>query len=318
MAEEMLSAAERQSVIDRRLDEIDRALLGLLPRSQRLAIVADVEARVQGQGDGVSLSRETLAEAPSFAASGVRRRTRRSRLAVSSGVLGIIAIGCLVTSPILLIGLSAFGELIGEEIALAMFYLAAMLIGFGGILAVSLGGVSLLRLAGSGHSTTGTGWAITGLCTGALPMLVGLVGLLSVASSIESPNTVEVSWNAGPAAPPQYAQPGTMPTMPTMQPVPSPYGSPVPAYAPMPMTAPSNYPPPESWSTPPQLPSAPLPPGPAPRKPEAATEPRKAEPKLEAKPEAKPEAKLEALPEPVTDESTKLEPEKAETVESED
>lgn len=201
-----LSAEERQALIDRRLDELDRALLGILPRAERLALVATVEARVQVLGDAVSIPREMPAEVPAAALSPVaaRSRSRRSRLAFSAGVLGIVAASCLVASPLLLIALSIFGELLGETFSIALFGVLTALVTLGGGLAVCGSGASLLRLARRGQSATGTGWAITGLCTGALPMLIGLVGLLTLMAQFTSSQTVEVTWNAGPAGPVPY------------------------------------------------------------------------------------------------------------------
>lgn len=272
-AEGVLSATERQALIDRRLDEIDRTLLGLLPRSERLAIVANVEARVLALGDDVSLTRETSAETPvtSLAAVGIRTRGRRSRLAFSAGVLGIIAISCLIFSPLLFVGLSIFAELLGETFTIILFAVLVGLVTLGGGLAVFGGGASLFRLGRRGQSSTGMGWAVTGLCTGALPMLLGVVGLLAALSEFVPSETVQVSWT-GP-----------------VQAMPQPIGYPPTAMVPPAMPKPEAYPMPVEgqWHPAPMLPPAP------PQKATAVAEPAtkpvaKQESSADAQPEAKP------------------------------
>ena len=194
-AEQTMSADERRSIVERRLDELDRLLLGLVPRSERLAIVANVEARVRELGE---LPTEVSASALPITATAIGRtgnRARRSRLAFSSGVLGIIVAACLIGSPVLYIALAIFGELLGETFAIILMGMIAVLITFGGGLAVCFGGVSLLRLARRDQTATGTGWAITGLCTGALPMLIGLVGILTLGVQLVPTEAVHVSWN---------------------------------------------------------------------------------------------------------------------------
>jgi hypothetical protein len=297
-AAEELSTAERQLVLDRKLDEIDRALLGLLPRSERLAIVADVEARLQALGDGAFAASAVAADSPidapivSASALGTRTVRRRSRLAFSSGVLGIVAAGCLLASPIVLITLSAFGEMLGETFSVLLFGLVAMFITLGGCLAVGLGAVGLLRLARRGQSATGTGWAITGLCTGSLPMLLGVCGVLSIAASMMPSESVYVTWSASPAGPVPYqvaAQPADYPTAtPMVGPLPSsPYGTVAP-----PMTGGQPV---SQQPLPPALPAA-LPPELPAVKPSAIPEIKaepKAEPKAESTLETKPELKSE-------------------------
>lgn len=276
MAEGILSAAERQTLVDRRLDEIDRALLGLLPRAERLEIVASVEARVQALGDA-PLTRETAAEATNTPLpTGPRTRAHRSRLAFSSGVLGIVAVSCLIASPVLLIGLSIFGELLGETFSIMLFGLLTALVALGGGLAVCGGGISLFRLARRGQSATGTGWAITGLCTGALPMLIGFVGAVSLLATVMPAETVQVTWNATtPVGAVPCAAPGC--PMPMMV---SPYGYAMPA--PLPPGGQPTY-------SAPSLPAAY--PGT-----ELAAQP-KAEPTTKPEAEAKPEPKSEPKPE---------------------
>lgn len=296
MAEGVLSAAELQTLVDRRLDEIDRALLGLLPRAERLEIVASVEARVQALGD-VSLPREAAAETLNPAPAAVRTRSRgqRSRLAFSSGVLGIVAVSCLIASPLLLIGLSIFGELLGETFSIMLFGLLTALVALGGGLAVFCGGVSLFRLARREQSATGTGWAITGLCTGALPMLIGFVGVVSLVATVMPSETVQVTWNATPAGGGPY------------------YAAPQPIGYPMP---PGMIAPPHGFVAPPPAPQTgwscqPLPAAPSaiPAAQLAAQPKPEPAPKLEAQEESQPEPKPELNERPALplDESAEVE-----------
>jgi hypothetical protein len=221
------SADERKALVEQRLDELDRVLLGLLPRGERLAVVANVEARVQALGDGVPVTRESLADVPlstAIAGSAVTRR-RRSRLAFSSGVLGIVVAGCLVCSPVLLVVLSLFGDLLGETFSIVLFGLLTALLTFGAAFAVFCGGVSILRLARRGQTATGTGWAITGLCTGALPLLVGLVGVLCFGAELLPTQNVNVTWNVSTEGSPVTTVGPVACSPPTMMPVPSGYAA---------------------------------------------------------------------------------------------
>lgn len=296
---EGLSVAERQKLIDQRLDELDRLLLGLLPREERLAMVTDVEARVKALGGDTTLVElPATASAASLARTGARPAARRSRVALSSGVLGIVSAGCLFLSPILFILASVCAEALGEEFTIALMSLFVFVLVIGGGLAVFLGGASIIRLARSGQTTTGTGWAITGLCTGLLPMLLGVVGLLTIGVQIMPSTHVSVTpgpvYSSGPVPvqysqpmglPPIYGQPVEwnakappgvpMPMLPNAPYVPSPSG---PALIPGPAMIPVNSGPPaysEAKLTPPNLerqllPAAP----PAPsKKPEAPTPP---------------------------------------------
>jgi hypothetical protein len=244
-AEGMLTAAERQLVIDRRLDEIDRALLGLLPRAERLAVVASVEARVQALGEDAPIAelvRDVAVELPGATTAPFNRRSgaRRSRLAFTAGVLGIITVAALIISPILFIGLSMVAEIVGETAAIALMGMFTLLLCLGGGFAVCGGGASLFRLAGRGQTNTGMGWAITGLCTGAVPMLIGVVSLLALGGQMVESQASAVTWSASPAGPVAgqvYAQTVDYPQAAMMPP--SPYGelppSGAPTYSPGPL-----------------------------------------------------------------------------------
>lgn len=118
-----------QQLIEQRLDSIDQALLGLLPRHDRLAAVAQVEtwihefvaanaalaANLPAPAKGLILSdsalfspsRQTPACEPQpqffgMAAGGwiPAMQKRRSRLAISAGVLGILALALLLATPV--------------------------------------------------------------------------------------------------------------------------------------------------------------------------------------------------------------------------
>lgn len=118
-------------------------------------------------------------------------------------------------------------------------------------------------------------------------MLLGIVGVLSLAATIMPTNSVEVSWNAGPSGPVPY-QVASHPTMYPSTPADSPYG-----YAPVPY-APSSFP----AAQPAKVPSL----GPMTLPPALPVDPKskpteKAEPMPEVKPETKPEMKSDAKPE---------------------
>lgn len=277
MAAEGLLAAERLVAIDRRLDEIDRALLGLLPRAERLAVMANVEERLSALGDEAPISAATAVDSPvmSISSSGARVRSRRSRLAFSAGVLGIVAAVTLLISPLLFVVLSLVSEAVGEFIAISMMAMFSLLLVAGGFYAVSGGGVSLFRLAGRHQTSTGMGWAITGLCTGAIPMMFGLCFLLSVAAPLVESQFVEVTWNAAPAGP--------VPVAGYVQSVDYPQAAMLPAspYGAMPVMPNSGMPvPPLPSQLPPPLPPdarAPIKPEHTPAtKPETAKEPEQA------------------------------------------
>ena len=272
---------DRTSLLYQRLDELDRLLLGLLPRSERLTLVAGVEARVRELGDNVEIARELPAElsVAAVAPSSSRPRAHRSRLAFSSGVLGIIAAACLVGSPVLFLALSIFGELLGEAFAMLLLGLIALLVTCGGGLAVFCGGVSLFRLARRDQTATGTGWAITGLCTGALPLLIGFVGILSLGAELLPTGGVYVSSTVTPVSGPAIGPDGCPLTAPTM------YGTPVPLSAdartvqPMPALLPAQPPMEPAWREP------------------------RAEPKIDSKADSKSDELLPAAPtkEPATE-----------------
>ncbi len=212
------------SWIDQRLDRIDEALLGVLPRQERLAVIAGLETRLLklvAENPELEKSVATSLESPNVVAcrtevQGEAKRAssakqRRSRLAFSSGVMGIVAFVLMILSPVIYVLASVMegimdgaGE-IGAVVLLVGFVFALSLGGLGAIL---LGIVSLVKISRSRNQLVGGGWAVTGLCTGALPMFAGMLGMLMLAplvaefasdSMASSPvYAVQVSANACP------------------------------------------------------------------------------------------------------------------------
>jgi hypothetical protein len=184
-----------QTLIDSRLDTIDRMLLGRVARSERLEIVREVESQIfellQERGAHEPTREDVLAvlarlDPPEaylpeeFGAEQASRRpvasragrapaalpTRpegpvRNRTAIASGILGIASMVLLILNLPLLIGLanSNVGELV-----LFVWYFVTGLAFIGSVTGISL--AASCRLRGS--------WAITGLVTGLMALLGSL------------------------------------------------------------------------------------------------------------------------------------------------
>jgi hypothetical protein len=265
-----------QRMIDLRLDAIDRALMGLLPRNDRLKTVAEVETRIrelaaadsaveanlQAQaeharlddlprlGEGAEGAQFSSALQPSASAAGRMTspsRTKRSSLALSSGISGIVALLLLFASPIAYMVIATLGanDVVDEAIAMLLLGTLVAAVAIGGTAAVALGVAALVRLNRRADRLVGHGWAITGLCTGPLPMLAGgLIGLIGGLQflGMESVSSVEVqtaSVPPGPMIAPAYGQPPA--NVPASSSYPSPYGQP-PANASAPQWYPSSSP----------------------------------------------------------------------------
>ena len=174
-------------VINQRLDALDRVLLGLLPRNERLAIVADVEAKVRMAYETNPVSPE-LAAMPvdalplSEAAAGQRLRIarRRSALALTSGVIGIVALALLFALPITYLVVATNLEGIGEITSYILLSGNIVTVALGGAAAVIMGFVALVRLHRQQEAQRGHGWAILALCAGSLPMFVGVLGTITI------------------------------------------------------------------------------------------------------------------------------------------
>ncbi|MFN0056571.1 MAG: hypothetical protein ACKV0T_30865 [Planctomycetales bacterium] len=148
--------------LDARLDAVDQLLLGVLPRSERVALVETLAERMR-QGSprgGSSLPIQTMAS-PSTA--------RRSKLALSSGILGILSGILLFALPLVYLLAVSFGEVLGETAVVVLLgcYLAMIVAGGGS--AVVSGVASLWRLRRGSAHRSGRGWAVAGICTGPVP-----------------------------------------------------------------------------------------------------------------------------------------------------
>jgi hypothetical protein len=191
--------AATQELMDGRLDALDRALLGLLPRSERLKFVAEVEAKVRDGGvvspEVMSTTDERTAAVPAVGTN----RNRRSWLAITSGVVGIVALVLLFLLPITYLIVATIGEIVGELGAYVLLGLNFFLVALGGAAAVVMGITALIRLARRRTSQRGHGWAITGLCTGPLPMLVGGLAMIVVVVPMLGEVVSECSPRSGPA-----------------------------------------------------------------------------------------------------------------------
>lgn len=178
--------------IEHRLDAIDRALLGVFPRTERLALVAQVETRIRelaessaGDESGTEQTMESdiLAE-PVSRSSVSASAKRRSRLALSSGILGIVAVVLLVAMPITYMLCIALGDLLGEELLIALLVFNISIVAITGTMSLIMGIVGLVRLSRHKGRLFGHGWAITGLCTAPLPSLAGGLILLVTCYSL--------------------------------------------------------------------------------------------------------------------------------------
>lgn len=181
--------------MNQRLELLERALLGVVPREERLERVAELEARFQtllekeptlgnaapeqevalGSNGNVSYSAESSATRTQVLAS--RGGRKRSRLALSAGVMGIASLILLLTSPVLYTMFALFAQSM-EFVAITLIIGLVLSIAGLGLSAVVFGIVSLVKVARSQGKMTGRGWAITGICTGPMPMLAGAAGTL--------------------------------------------------------------------------------------------------------------------------------------------
>ena len=239
-----------QQLIEQRLDAIDQALMGLLPRADRRAAVTHVETQIR---DAVAACPAITGNLPTPAqglnppdsassplAGGISAfqphpqlfgllpggqmpltQKRRSRLAISAGVLGGLALALLLAIPVTYMAVEVMGEVLGEFISIGLLGVHTVAVAIGGLAAVGLGIAALLSLRRHRENLVGHGWAIAGLCTGPLPMLLGSAavlflvlqtGLLAFFTSSECTDTCvadspsEPSNGSGPV--PAYLPPG--------------------------------------------------------------------------------------------------------------
>jgi hypothetical protein len=193
-------SSSSEHVIEQRLDALDRALLGLLPRSERLAMVAQVESRVReltsSDPDAQSIS-ATAAETDVVAGAVSRRAStagpkRRSRLALSSGILGITALTMLFAMPITYLFVMTIGEELGEMVSISLLSIHVLAVAVGGLVALVMGISGLVSLARRKGQMVGHGWAITGLCTAPLPMVIGGMMVLVTGLSLFAVQSISV------------------------------------------------------------------------------------------------------------------------------
>ncbi len=196
-----------QQLIDQRLDALDQALLGLVPRNDRLALVAQAENRIREHAAANLTAKPSfqasaaVATPDDWAHSGLPAGTsalapltplmvpasggitaspgkRRSRLALSAGVLGIAALVMLFGTPVTYLFVATVGELFGEVVSISLIGAHLLAIAVGGTTAVGLAIAALVSLRRRKGDLEGRGWAIAGLCAGPVPMLVGGLALV--------------------------------------------------------------------------------------------------------------------------------------------
>jgi len=186
--------------LERRLDALDRLLLGILPRSERIAIVGQVETRARelvtagsdvAAGFEADSADEVLAEAVTRRAA-ISGTKRRSRLALSSGILGIAALALLFAMPITYLFVMMIGDELGEWVSYSLLAIHVLVVALGGLVALAMGIAGLVSLARRKGRLVGHGWAITGLCTAPLPTLVGGLLVLVTAVSLFAVQSVTV------------------------------------------------------------------------------------------------------------------------------
>jgi hypothetical protein len=175
-----------QSLIDARLDTIDRMLLGRVGRQERLDIVREVEAQVfelLQERDLGELSRDDVltvlarldppeayipdesAEEPVPARNRSRARivepVRKGDLKIArlSGILGLVAMTLILFLPLDYWLAVAFGS------AAVLFILG------GGMLCLGLIG-SILAIVFASYSRMASAWAVVGVVTGAVSLLL--------------------------------------------------------------------------------------------------------------------------------------------------
>jgi hypothetical protein len=186
-------SASLQTLIDSRLDTIDRMLLGRLSRQERLAIVTEVESQIHEllhASDGGELTREDvlavlarldppeayiLDDTESLAAPSRAALTSRSTPAVPrsdqrtglvSGIVGLAALTLVVIYPaVFMIALS----LQSQFVAFALCGVTLALVFPAGILGLVLGVYS--RKSGA--------WAVVGIAASVLSLLLSPLIVLS-------------------------------------------------------------------------------------------------------------------------------------------
>ena len=189
MASVMTQLSESlQTLVDARLDTIDRMLLGRVPRQDRLAIVREVESQLFDQlhERGEALTRDDVlavlarldppeaylpeVDTP-FVSSIPRTQTSSPRLsspkqnpgvAKASGILGICSLTLVLLSPLLL-GIA--------QITNSVFLGEILFISYVGLIFVG----SVLSIVLAAYGRRSGVWAIVGLVTGMLSLLFSIL-----------------------------------------------------------------------------------------------------------------------------------------------
>ena len=239
-----------ETTLESRLDAIDQLLLGCVPRGERLAIVASLEERLRGAwiasaggfdsnsrpvdaGSGRAFAGTMPYPLPPHAPRGDLlpgtwpnsgpSRLRRSKLALASGILGILGGVLICGTPIAYGVVAMLAELLDETAAIIALVAYVALILFASAGAIGAGIVALWRLRRRQTEVGGRGWAITGLCTGPIPLgltcLIALyVGIQVIgtttffsATVVQSPPASSDPVAGGPAQPPVLPVSATVP-----------------------------------------------------------------------------------------------------------
>jgi hypothetical protein len=216
-----METSSLQPLIDRRLDWMDQALLGLLPRQDRQEIIAQVEARVKALHSAGTLTEaglplpEPFPEVASCRSATAARpvRSKLSSLALVAGLLGIGALLLTFAMPLTYLLATVLEDLLGEAGIILAFGSHVALIALGGSAAVILGLAALVRLSRQSDRLRGRGWAFSALATGCLPMFVGCMLALMTSVSVVSSSSVATVVNS-PAAPATVVGPAAMPALP--------------------------------------------------------------------------------------------------------
>lgn len=250
-------SASAQRLVEQRLDAIDEVLRGLLPRQERIAAVSQVESQVRALAAGNPEFEQSLIEncrsplpvltASGHAATACSPSKKRSRLAITAGTLGLVSLLLLMTAPFTFVLLQMMGDALGEEGAIGLMgsHLVSV-VGFA-LAAVVLGIVALVKLNRNREALAGHGWAITGLCTAAVPLLLGGLSTLFIVAQLGMFQTAAVQSVYVSAAdlptpmPPPLANPNAEFVIPTAT-LPTPAGAYPDAVAPATYhPAPSNF-----------------------------------------------------------------------------
>ncbi|MBS0262014.1 MAG: hypothetical protein JSS02_08650 [Planctomycetes bacterium] len=183
--------------IQQRLDAVDQALLGLLPRPERLAVVSQIEQRARELVASTSAvaDKQSTATSATLAQVGMEANVslpalhflgaaaggwnlappkQRSKLALWAGALGIVACILMVCLPVTYFAAVFLANDWGEGVSISLVGLHAAAMALGGIAAVAIGIIALVVLKRQKMQLAGYGWAISGLCTGSLPTLLGI------------------------------------------------------------------------------------------------------------------------------------------------